>query len=286
MLKATKTFRGKAHRARTTGGYEALITPLRKHTRDGKLYTRRPIIESKIIELVSLSRDDLVTQCAIRQKDDPDYVPSECLLYFIRESRGDRADIYFEKLYKLLPERVLRCLPDGSSLNSTTISLTKSTIREKVFGHFVDLLASDRNDYSDKLDYYEINFADALKNLRLDAQKQVWQEENRSTTLHDEETGEPTAEVEHAAGSFDLFNTSECSSDVYRFDLNEAIDTLPPLQKRIIVMLQRDFPIDSKEPNVITIAKTLGKSEKTIRTHRDKAYTTLRAALSGENYDV
>jgi DNA-directed RNA polymerase specialized sigma24 family protein len=48
-------------------------------------------------------------------------------------------------------------------------------------------------------------------------------------------------------------------------------------------MLQRDFPIDSKDPNVITIAKTLGKSEKTIRTHRDKAYATLRAALSGEN---
>jgi hypothetical protein len=260
-----------------------LITPLRKHTRDGKLYTRRPIIESKIIELASLSRDDLVIRCAIRQRDDPAYVPSECLLFFIRERRANRPDTYFEKLYKLLSERVLSCLPDGSMLNGETTSLTKSAIREKVFGYFGELLASDRNDYSDKLDYYEINFADALKKLRLDAQEQAWQDENRSTTLHDEETSEPTAEVERAARSFDPFNTSEFSSDVYRFDLDKAIDTLPPLQKRIIVMLQRDFPIDSKDPNVITIAKTLGKSEKTIRTHRDKAYATLRAALSGEN---
>jgi hypothetical protein len=196
------------------------------------------MIESKIIELASLSRDDLIIRCAIRQKDDSAYVPSECLLYFIRESRGNRPDTYFEKLYKLLSERVLRCLPDGSSLNGRTTSLTKSAIREKVFGHFVELLASDRNDYSDKLDYYEINFADALKKLRLDAQKQAWQDENRSTTLHDEETGEITAEVERAAESFDPFNASEFSSDIYRFDLNEAIDTLPPLQKRIIVMLQ------------------------------------------------
>jgi hypothetical protein len=244
------------------------------------------MIESKIIELTLLSRNDLVTRCTIRQKDDPAYVPSECLLYFVRESRANRPDTYFEKLYKLLSERVLRCLPNDSSLNGKTTSLTKSAIREKVFGHFVELLANDRNDYSDKLDYYEINFAEALKKLRLDAQEQAWQNENRSTTLHDEETSEPTVEVERAVGSFDPFNTSEFSSDIYRFDLNEAIDTLPPLQKRIIVMLQRDFPIDSKDPNVITIAKTLGKSEKTIRTHRDKAYATLRTTLSGENYDV
>jgi hypothetical protein len=260
-----------------------LINPLRKISREGKLYTRRPIIESKIIELASLSHEDLVIRCAIRQKDDPAYIPSECLLYFIRESRGNRPDTYFKKLYRLLSERVLRCLPDGSSLNGKTTSLTKSTIREKVFGHFVELLASDRNDYSDKLDYYEINFEDALKKLRLDAQEQAWRDEKRSTTLHDEETGEPTVEVEHAAGSFDPFNASEFSSDVYRFALNEAIDTLPPLQKRIIVMLQQGFPIGPKDSNAITIAKALDKDEKTIRTHRNKAFATLHAALNGDN---
>lgn len=47
-----------------------------------------------------------------------------------------------------------------------------------------------------------------------------------------------------------------------------------------VVMIQQGIPIDSKDPNVVTIAKTLGKSEKTIRTYRDKAYATLRAALT------
>jgi DNA-directed RNA polymerase specialized sigma24 family protein len=90
-------------------------------------------------------------------------------------------------------------------------------------------------------------------------------------------------EVEHAAEGFDPFNASEFSSDVYRFDLNEAIDTLPPLQKRIIVMLQQGFPIGPKDSSAITIARALDKDEKTIRTHRDKAYVTLHVALGGEN---
>jgi DNA-directed RNA polymerase specialized sigma24 family protein len=47
-------------------------------------------------------------------------------------------------------------------------------------------------------------------------------------------------------------------------------------------MLRQGIPIDSKEPGAVTIARTLGKSEKTIRTHRDRAFAALRAALSSE----
>lgn len=51
---------------------------------------------------------------------------------------------------------------------------------------------------------------------------------------------------------------------------------------RIIEMLRKGVPIDSKEADAVTIAKALGKSEKTIRTHRDKAFAAIRAAMSGE----
>ena len=45
-------------------------------------------------------------------------------------------------------------------------------------------------------------------------------------------------------------------------------------------MLRQGISIDSKDPGTITIAKTLGKSEKTIRLHRDRAFAALRAALA------
>ena len=62
--------------------------------------------------------------------------------------------------------------------------------------------------------------------------------------------------------------------------MDAAIDALPPEQIRIMHMLRQGFPIDSKEPDVMTIAKALGRSEKTIRTYRDKAIATLRLALA------
>jgi DNA-directed RNA polymerase specialized sigma24 family protein len=65
----------------------------------------------------------------------------------------------------------------------------------------------------------------------------------------------------------------------YRLRLEAAIDALPPEQSRIIHMLRKDIPIDSKDPNVFTIAKALGRSEKTVRTYRDKAYAALRIAM-------
>ncbi len=48
-------------------------------------------------------------------------------------------------------------------------------------------------------------------------------------------------------------------------------------------MLRQGIPIDSQDPDVVTIAKTLKKSEKTIRLHRDRALKALRAVLLGES---
>jgi hypothetical protein len=255
-----------------------LIAPLRKCKPDGKLYTRRPEVEDKIIKLALLSRDELIIQCAIRQKDDPGYVPSECLMYFVRECRTNRPDIYFQKLYELLVERVLRGLPIAE--NGDTVSLTNSNIRDKVFGNFVQMLAGDRIVYSDKLDYYEINFNHALQSQRSDAQKQAWRNENRSTTLYDEETGDLIAAVEQAAGSF---NTADASNKDCRIDLDEAINTLELIEREIIKMYVEGVPFDSQDPDKSTMVKKLGKSDKTIRTRFKKAIDALRVALNGGN---
>lgn len=243
-------------------------------------------MEAKLAELASLSRDEVIARCTIRRRDDPRYVPSECLVHLTRASRADNSDAYFERLYRLLTERVLRCLPRAEGPDGRTLSLTRERIRERVFGRFAALLAADRTAYSEKLDFFEVRFDGALASLRRDAQEQAWRDENRSIGLGpDEETGEPSAEVERAAGSFDPFGTSEIDASDYRSRLDAAIETLPPGQRRIIEMIRQGIPIDSKEAGAVTIAKALGRSEKTIRTHRDKAYEALRAALTrGEGW--
>jgi hypothetical protein len=261
-----------------------LVTPLRKRKLGSQeLYRRVPEIETKLAELEGLPKDDLLTRIQVLRRDDPGYVPSECLVYFVRACRADNSTAGFDQLYKVLAERVLRTLPRAESADGKTTSLTNGVIRDKVFGRFVELLSADRSEYSERLDFFEVRFDGALASLRRDAQEQAWRDENRSTSLEfEEETGEPSEEVERAAGSFDWSSDSEIDGADYRFRLDEAIDALPPEQRRIIEMLRMGVPIDSKEVDAVTIAKALGKSEKTIRTHRDKAFAAIRAAMSGE----
>lgn len=257
-----------------------MSAPLRKKNLAGVLYTRTAEIEAKLTELAALSRDELTARAAIPRRDDPLYVPSECLIHFVRASRDDNSDAQFERLYKLLAERVLKALPRSESKDGETASNTRGSIKEKAFGRFAELIAADRGAYSDKLDYFEIRFDGAVASLRRDAQDQAWREENRKTALEfDAETGEPSPEVERAAGSFNPFE-AEKGYFAYRSGLDAAIRALPPEQSRIIEMLRQGIPIDSKDPTAITIAKTLGRSEKHVRIHRDKALVSLRGLLT------
>ena len=258
-----------------------MIAPLRKRRLTGELYKRDPKIEALLAELSSLSRDDLIARAANSSRSDPSYIPSECLVYFIRVSRTGNRETWFERLYAILTARILRSLPRAENADGKTESLTRGVIREKVFSRFVEFLATDRTEYSEKLDYFEVRFDGALASLRRDAQEQAWRDENRSAPLeYDEETGEISPEIERAAGHFDPFAKPEIDAEAYWQRLDAAIEALPPEQSRIIEMLRQGFPIDSKEPGVMTIAKALGRSEKTVRTYRDKALATLRASLA------
>lgn len=261
-----------------------MITPLRKRTLEGAPYTRTARIEALLNELQQLPRTEMIARCQIADPGSPGYVPSECLMYFVRATRQDNSDQHFEGLYKILVSRLLRALPNPDSRDGEVVSIsqTKSRIRDVAFDRFVGTLSADRQAYSEKLDYFEVRFDGAVANLRRDAQDTAWREENRTATIEaDPETNEPSAEVEEAAGAFNPFENSDF--DDYRSRLDAAIDTLPREQIRIIQMLRQGIPIDSKDPAVVTIAKTLGRSEKTIRLHRDRAYAALRAATSQES---
>lgn len=224
-----------------------VIPPLKKRTLQGDLYERDPEVEALLIELSALSRDELILRASIARRADAGYVPSECLVHFIRASRFENSEAWFEQLYRVLAERVLRCLPKADSGNSNTASLTRETIRDKVFWRFVELLSIDREAYVEKLDFFEIRFDGALANLRRDAQEKAWRDENRSTSLEfDDESGELSTEVEKAAGSYDPFATSGFDDADYRLRLQAAIDALPEEQTGSFTCCVKDFPSTPK----------------------------------------
>lgn len=259
---------------------ETVVTPLRKRRINGELYQRDPKTEALIAELALLSRDELIARAGVTNRADAGYIPSECLTYFIRASRHDNNDLWFERLYRFLIERVLRSLRKADILDGTRESLSLGTIRDNVYSRFVDMLSADRITPNGKLDFFEVRFDCAVAKLRSDAQRKVWRYEKRFQPLeYDEKASELSPQIERAAGAFDPPDAPNLDDPAYRSAFDAAIMTLPPEQARIIHMMRLGFPFDSKEPNVMTIAKALGRSEKTIRNYRDKAFIALRTAM-------
>lgn len=255
-----------------------MVPPLRKRMLKGGLYTRRQEVEEEIKELLALGEDAMLGRCAL-ERGRPGHVSTEALLHMLRGQRSNPDTPTGSKLFTILSERVFRALPRAEGQDE--VSLTKQQIRELTYDRFVDLLLADRRAYEERLDYYEINFNDALASLRLTAQKQVWREDNRTTGLESsEEDAELSAEVEEAAGTYDPLSAEALDESLYRSRLDAAIDGLPPIQRRIIEMLRQGIPIDSQDPSVVTIRSTLGKAEKTIRNQRDRAFARLRISLA------
>jgi hypothetical protein len=253
----------------------AVARSLRKKKLDGTPYLRRAVVEAEIEGLVALSASELVRRASLWPRTSPGFISSEALIYFTR-NLSDGA--HREKLTELVLLRLARRVPLVADARGETVSLTKMNIREDVRDHFVDLLLSDRKQYDDRLDYYEVNFNGAVAADRHDANARHWKHENRTVGLETED-GEVSTQVESAVGDYNPFDADELDKKDYRFLLEEAIDSLSEFQRRIVVMWRQDIPIESSDPSIESMCKVLGKSEKTIRTHRDKAFASLKLRL-------
>jgi hypothetical protein len=264
-----------------------MVVPLRKVHADGKLYGRRPEIEAALGTLVLLPPSDVTDRCKVADPASASHLPSECLLHLVRASRSDNSDTHFEALFRALRQRVLVRLPrtevGRDSEGKVVVSQTNVRIVEGVMDRFQELLMLDRGGYDDRLDYFEVSFDDAVVSLRSTARKKAWKEENRSEPMtYDDETSELNAEKEAAAAAQNPLSHSKIDDRGYRLRLDAAIDALPERQRRVIELLRREVPIDSKEPGVQTIVRILKCAEKTVRNRRDKAYEALRKALREE----
>ena len=54
-------------------------------------------------------------------------------------------------------------------------------------------------------------------------------------------------------------------------------------ERQVIELMLKGLPIDSTDGNVLTIAKAVGCTEKTVRNRRDRAIAKLRDALTEED---
>ena len=257
------------------------VPPLLKHKRSGEQYHRTAPVLAAIGMLSLLSPDELLERAQVSDTDQPDYVPSECLLFFVR--RPLEMDVNTLKdLFIILRNRVLRSVPMPSRGDAERIFDVE--VRDRVLDAFQELLCRDRKEYDDRLDYYEVNFNDALLKVRMTARRAVSRERKRFSDLPVEDTdGNPPPGAETWLGTVCSDLDDEEERLRYRSRLYAAISQLPPDEKRVIDLLLEGYLIESQDASVKTITKILGCSEKTVRNRRDRAIETLRAAMEEED---
>lgn len=260
-----------------------MISPLQKKTRAGALYVRFPDIQARLLALDQLPPQELITSCQSPEQE-PGAVPSECVLTFVRREWAVQNKALYEPLLAVLLERLRRRLPRAVSRDGKTESMARSDAAEQVQDTFISMLIGEVNGYDERLDFYEVSFSQSLAKLSLTAKSKAGRSAKRREELYDEEEGEIRADVEDAVGTFDPFDPDLLHQDVYRSRLPAAMEQLEPLEKRIVEMWRNDIPIDSKDPNVITMRGMTGRSEKGIRIIRDRAFAKLRGLLTqGDN---
>ncbi|HAV45399.1 sigma-70 family RNA polymerase sigma factor [Halomonas aquamarina] len=256
------------------------IPPLRKAKLDGQLYCRRQPIENMLVEIASVSLEVFTERARILDRRSPDYIPSEVLVHWVRQTRHHKSDAQFNVLYPLLEQRIRHACPKKEIRGGRYTDL-----QEYVLERVVKLLLCDRSNYEEKLDIYEVVFDRTIASLRASAFRHGFAKDVPLTPIEYDESGEVTSEVEESLSQYQPGGMTQEEEFTYRFQLRAAIDSLPKDERRLIDMEEAGYSDQSEDPEVHTIAKLLGRTPKTVRAMRKRAYQRIRERLCIEVQD-
>lgn len=260
--------------------------PLRRMNMEGTLYERPREIETCIANLEKIEPRERARLFATSSKKSLEYVPSEVLVYFLRRAWADEQSESFEGLFRILMKRVDASL--CSAIADSRMAGARAT-REEILGRFAERIAKDCRSRNGLLDFFEIRFDKALVAFRTSALRQIGPSAAETVPIsiaHDDGL-QIAPEVEIAAADFLGGDPQQVDDPAFRLAWSAAIDLLPDDQRHVIALLEQGFPIDSKDPEVLTIARLLQCDERTVRNRRDRAFKVLRTVLHEEiNNDI
>jgi hypothetical protein len=254
-----------------------MARPLEK-TKNGESYTRPPEIETATDAVLAR---DLATQsrrALIRDRHDPEYLPSECLVHLVREAMRRRDDVARDTLLPLLLARCevnLNAGVDGQIAGAVEL-------REDILGDFAELFAIDGSpDDRHELDFFEVRFNRAFFTFRATRVRSELAHLNSQTPLPapSDEIAliEQELDDEVLARLADLQGVGANPEDrLFRKQIFDAIKALPADQRKAVVLVHLlGFKQGSEDPNETTAATLCGVDVRTIHNRLKRAFATL-----------
>lgn len=248
----------------------ATIPPLRELTKrrsDGRLYTRRPSIEALLAKLVTTDHAALTKRIGIHDRQDPEYVPSECLIYLLRDAAGGQSQRWFNALCSALMGRCALNL--RWSINAGLLRDAEG-LREEIISEFVLRISEALRVDPERLDPFEVAFDLAFATFRTDRVRSETSRQRRQSTFNpqpadaDDDPDRWILALAADDGS-EVIGLYGAEYEVFRKSLLHAITQLPHPEQQAISLRLQGWPIYSEEPDMNSIAKHCGVDERTIR---------------------
>jgi len=260
------------------------VEPLRKRSSNGELYFRRPSIVDFIKASLDWPFDELLNRATIRDRRHEEYVPSEVLVYHLRQTKSDNSDGRFVALYNILRDRIEAACPRPHRHvgDKTYEDARIAEIRDATVEHVTELMFADRQGYNDHLDIYEVVFDRAVRSARITKLRKVTRRESATEELEDADTGEVREVVNAALDRYKKVGLTAEEDFDYRIHLRRAIDALPTVEREVIDLMLADIPFETNKNGEPSMTELLGCVEKTVRNRRDRAFARIRQALDLE----
>jgi DNA-directed RNA polymerase specialized sigma24 family protein len=238
-----------------------MANQLTKKKKNGDTYTRPASVEANIDGATSQPLD-VIRSRLVKSETNPEFLTSECVVHLLRQALDHDDEERVAVLYEFLLRRVERILanhiPDGSVRDAEEVRL-------EVIHDLNALLAGK----SESLDFYEVAFHRALRNLYV---QKVRPARKRPVSISLEDQGEAP---DHAGSILDASDLS--------LDLVAALRSLPAEERDAILLIECGYEIESNDQQKTTVATICGVTGRTIRARLARAKEKLAESLKDHN---
>lgn len=248
-------------------------TPLTHSQRDGSPMIRPIEIERQIAAVIALNPSEISLLVANYDKDSPDYVKEETLVYLIREFHRFGEEDLVNRLVEVLEKRC------KDRITSQLRLVSEDAYRDVVFELLERILDVD----SDRGDFLQVRFWKGLKFIIIDISRKYIKEVKLAQQLMSlsELTGEDTDdEIDDSSKTILTpldreIEPRRIEKTVVGIDGLEAINN-PKHRWAYVLHYKYDWNIESQDPDIPTLSKKFGKDPRTIHNWLTKAETDIQ----------
>lgn len=246
--------------------------PLTRRGNDGAVYQRTAEVAAQLAAVAGLRADELVARAQISDRADAGYLREEALVYLIRSyyRRGDAETV--NALFAVLLDRCEGGLKHRlGGLGIDGFADAYSDVVTELATLMLDL-SSDRGDF------LQVRFWPALDRMVISVfRRHVAMQRKMRRTFP---VGVDVDDDEAPSGVPDL--PDHALPAVLLAEYREALDAIPePYRTVFVLRYYYGWPVDDRDPAVMTISRYVDKTSRTIRNYLHEAERAL-AAWRGE----